>query len=460
MKDNYLTVTALTKYVKRKLDTDPHLRHIWLRGEISNFKHHSRGHMYMTIKDDNARIQAVMFSSNNRQLKFRPENGMNVLIRGEISVFEAYGQYQLYIQEMEPDGIGALYQAFEQLKEKLQIEGLFLDDHKKEIPAYPKHVGVITSPTGAAIRDIVTTIERRSPSVRVTVLPVLVQGKQAAHSIVNAIQYANAFPNEYDVLIVGRGGGSIEELWSFNEEIVARSIYDSSIPIISAVGHETDTTIADFVSDLRAPTPTGAAELAVPSQGELLDKIIYLKQRLAQTMRTEIQMHTKRLDALRQTYAFKYPKQLIAQKEQELDKILDTLHRSLKNQVQQKQIRYTHLNTRLNTQHPDQEIKIAAEKKNQLTSQLNRSMKQRFTKSESDLQASINKLALVNPLAIMARGYGISYNQTGHVVKSVKEVSQGEQMNIRLRDGYITTEVQRIKEVDDNDGREEGRTNL
>ncbi|GIO23175.1 exodeoxyribonuclease VII large subunit [Oceanobacillus sp. J11TS1] len=455
MKDNYLTVSALTKYIKRKLDTDPHLRHIWLRGEISNFKHHSRGHMYMTIKDDNARIQAVMFTSNNRQLLFRPENGMNVLIRGEVSVFEAYGQYQLYIHEMEPDGIGALYQAFEQLKEKLQIEGLFLNDHKKEIPAYPKHVGVITSPTGAAIRDIVTTIERRSPSVKITVLPVLVQGQQAAHSIVHAIQYANAFPDEYDVLIVGRGGGSIEELWSFNEEIVARAIYESRIPIISAVGHETDTTIADFVSDLRAPTPTGAAELAVPSQVELLDKVAYLKQRLSQSLRTEIQMQTKRLDALRQTYAFKYPKQLIAQKEQELDKMLDTLNRSLKNQIEQKQVRYTHILKRLTTQHPEQEIETANKKKNQLTSQLNKAMKQLFTKADRDLQTAINKLTLVNPLAIMARGYGISYNQKGNVIKSIKEVKQGEQMDIRLKDGYVSAEVQKIREVDDDGGREE-----
>ncbi|MFD1412729.1 exodeoxyribonuclease VII large subunit [Oceanobacillus jeddahense] len=455
MKDNYLTVTALTRYVKRKIDTDPHLRQVWLRGEISNFKHHSRGHMYMTIKDDNARIQAVMFSSNNSKLLFRPENGMSVLIRGEVSVYEANGQYQLYIREMEPDGIGALYQAFEQLKEKLQTEGLFLDEQKKEIPAYPNHVGVITSPTGAAVRDIVTTIERRSPAVKITVLPVSVQGPQAVDSIVKKIQYANAFPDTYDVLIVGRGGGSIEELWSFNEEAVARAIYASDIPIISAVGHETDTTIADFVSDLRAPTPTGAAELAVPSQAEQLDKVSYLKQRLTQFMRTDIQMHMKRLESLSQTYAFKYPKQLIAQKEQELDNMLDTLNKSLKSRIEQKQIRYTHLKQRLDTQHPEQEIKMAAEKNNKLLSELNRSMKQMFTKSENELQASINKLTLVNPLAIMARGYGISYNSNGDVVKSIKDVREGETMDVRLKDGYIQTNVQKLKEVEQHDGREE-----
>ncbi|MFD1066209.1 exodeoxyribonuclease VII large subunit [Oceanobacillus locisalsi] len=455
MKDNYLTVTALTRYVKRKIDTDPHLRQVWLRGEISNFKHHSRGHMYMTIKDDNARIQAVMFSSNNSKLVFRPENGMSVLIRGEVSVYEANGQYQLYIREMEPDGIGALYQAFEQLKEKLQTEGLFDAGQKKEIPVYPNHVGVITSPTGAAVRDIVTTIERRSPSVSITVLPVSVQGPQAAGSIVKKIQYANAFPNEYDVLIVGRGGGSIEELWSFNEEAVARAIYTSEIPVISAVGHETDTTIADFVSDLRAPTPTGAAELAVPSQKEQLDKVSYLKQRLTQYMRSGIQMHQNRLESLSQTYALKYPKQLLAQKEQELDNMLDTLNKSLKRKMEQKRISYTHLKQRLDTQHPEQEIKIASEKNNTLLSDLNKSMKQRLTKSESDLQASINKLTLVNPLAIMARGYGISYDQDGKVVKSVNDVSEGAPMDVQLQDGYVQTKVQKIEEADQSGGREE-----
>lgn len=452
MKDRYLTVTALTKYVKRKIDMDPHLRQVWLRGEISNFKHHSRGHMYMTIKDDHARIQAVMFSANNRQLPFRPENGMNVLIRGEVSVFEAYGQYQLYIHEMEPDGIGSLYQAFEQLKEKLEKQGLFRDEHKKAIPRYPKHIGVITSPTGAAIRDIVTTIERRSPSVDITVIPVLVQGKQATASIEQAIYDANESSQAYDVLIVGRGGGSIEELWSFNEEAVARAIYDSAIPVISAVGHETDTTIVDFVADLRAPTPTGAAELAVPSQLELLDKIQSVRQRMSQAMRTNVEMHSNRLTALRQTYAFKYPKQLIEQKEQQLDKLLEALSRSLKLQIEQKQVRLEHATKRLYTQHPKQEIKIADEKRIRLREQLNRVMQQTMTKSETELRNAINKLTLINPLAVMQRGYGIAYDQEGRVMKSIQQTGSGEKVTIRLTDGYLKTEVIETKEAD-NDGK-------
>src|SRR5690625_965256 len=228
--------------------------------------------MYLTIKDDQSRVQAVMFAGNNRKLKFTPEDGMNVLIRGEISVFEPYGQYQLYIRHMEPDGIGALYLAYEQLKDKLENKGYFDTNHKKKLPLYPKHIGIITSPTGAAVRDILTTIKRRYPIVQTTVIPVIVQGQLAADSIRKAIEFANQ-SDVYDLLIVGRGGGSIEDLWGFNKEIVADAIYHSNIPIISAVGHETDHTISDFVADLRAPTPTGAAELAVPSRFELLEKI-------------------------------------------------------------------------------------------------------------------------------------------------------------------------------------------
>src|SRR5699024_2499580 len=248
--ENYLTVSAVTKYMKRKMDTDPHLKRILIRGEISNFKHHNRGHMYLTLKDEQSRIQAVMFKGNNSYLRFVPENGMNVLIQGDISVFEPFGQYQLYIQKMEPDGIGALYVAFEQLKKKLQSIGMFHEAHKKSLPSFPEHIGIITSPTGAAVRDIITTINRRYPLAETTLLPTLVQGENAKKSISDAIKRANDL-NMFDVLIVGRGGGSIEDLWAFNEEEVAYAIYESNIPIISAVGHETDNTISDYVADKR-----------------------------------------------------------------------------------------------------------------------------------------------------------------------------------------------------------------
>ncbi len=292
MEQRYLTVNALTKYIKRKFDADPHLQDCYVKGEISNFKQHSSGHMYFTLKDDKSRLTAVMFARENRHIKFEPENGMQVLIRGDLTVYEQTGQYQIYIKEMKPDGIGELFLAYEQLKEKLTKEGLFSQEYKKALPRYPNTVGIITSPTGAAIRDILTTIKRRYPIANIILLPALVQGDQAAPSIANAISQANDNGN-IDVLIVGRGGGSIEELWAFNEEIVARAIFSSKIPIISAVGHETDFTIADFVADLRAPTPTAAAELAVPHIDELIERILNRKTRLLRSMKEKINTRNK-----------------------------------------------------------------------------------------------------------------------------------------------------------------------
>ena len=274
--NKYLTVKALTKYIKRKFDADTHLRDVYVKGELSNVKVHSSGHIYFTLKDDAARITSVMFAMNAKSLKFVPESGMNVLVRGDINVFEVAGQYQLYAATIQPDGIGELFLAFEQLKKKLQQEGLFHPSRKKAIPTFPKKIGVVTSKTGAAIRDILTTLERRYPISEVIVFPSIVQGPQAAPSIVKSIEKANQV-GDLDILIVGRGGGSIEDLWAFNEEVVARAIANSRVPIISAIGHETDTTIADFVSDLRAPTPTAAAEMAVPSKENLMQNILSLQ---------------------------------------------------------------------------------------------------------------------------------------------------------------------------------------
>lgn len=324
MEQRYLTVVALTRYIKRKFDADPHLQDCYVKGEISNFKQHSSGHMYFTLKDDKARILAVMFARDNRHMKFQPENGMQVLIRGDLSVYEASGQYQIYIKEMKPDGVGELFLAYEQLKEKLTKEGLFSQSAKKTLPKYPKTVGVITSPTGAAIRDIVSTIKRRFPIANILLLPALVQGEQAASSIARAIEKANTI-DAIDVLIVGRGGGSIEELWAFNEEIVARAIFTSEIPIISAVGHETDFTIADFVADLRAPTPTGAAELAVPHIDDLLERILNRKSRMLRTMKEKLSSQKVKLSRINRSYAFRYPHKLYEQKLEQLDRRTEQL---------------------------------------------------------------------------------------------------------------------------------------
>ncbi|MBP2078234.1 exodeoxyribonuclease VII large subunit [Oceanobacillus polygoni] len=440
-----MTVTALTKYLKRKMDTDPHLRNIWLRGEISNFKHHSRGHMYMTIKDDQAKIQAVMFAGNNRNMKFQPENGMNVLIKGELSVYEAYGQYQLYIGQMEPDGIGALYLAFEQLKEKLHKEGLFDPIHKKQVPSFPEHIGVITSPTGAAVRDIITTVKRRYPRCAITVLPVLVQGPSAATSIKNAIETANE-KGHFDTLIVGRGGGSIEELWSFNEEIVVRAIFASKIPIISAVGHETDTTISDFVSDLRAPTPTGAAELAVPSQAELMERINTLRKILIRDMQRDIVNHQQYLARILQSYAFRYPEQLIKQKEQELDNQLEQLQRTIKKQSKEQDQAFRYLFKRLHTQHPQKQLAEAKSSLDKALKQQHYFMAQTIKQHEIKLINTIEKLSLVNPLEILKRGFALPYTTNGEMIKSVNRVRENDNIMVRLQDGQLNCKVIEVEE--------------
>jgi exodeoxyribonuclease VII large subunit len=448
MTEKYLTVTALTKYIKRKMDMDPHLRNIWLKGEISNFKLHSRGHMYLTIKDDGARINAVMFAGNNRSLKFKPEDGMKVLIRGDISVFEATGQYQLYIQQMEPDGIGSLYLAFEQLKEKLRRKGYFDQQYKKSIPLMPNHIGVITSPTGAAVRDIITTIKRRFPVVQVTVLPVLVQGMNAATSISKAIQKANEM-ELFDCIILGRGGGSIEELWGFNEEVVAEAIFKSKIPIISAVGHETDTTISDYVADLRAPTPTGAAELAVPSQYELLDKVLKMKQSLNSLISITIKHHRSNLERMSNAYAFRYPEQLIRQKEQELDKAKERMDRAFQLVVHTNSQRFSNGKTRLLAQHPKRRLDIATKTLQQLVKQNNQLMNQYVERQSIHLNRSMDKLTLLNPLEIMKRGFAIPYTEAGNIIKTSTQIKQKDHIRINFHDGIVDCEVLDIKETND-----------
>ena len=401
--------------------------------------------MYLTIKDENSRIQAVMFAGNNRHLKFIPENGMNVFIRGNISVYEANGQYQLYINEMEPDGIGALYLAYEQLKEKLQKKGYFDAARKKEIPVFPDRIGVITSPTGAAVRDIITTIKRRYPIVEVVVIPVLVQGPSAAQSIADAINNANQIGG-FDTLIVGRGGGSIEELWSFNHEVVATAIYRSVVPVISAVGHETDTTISDFVADLRAPTPTGAAELAVPSQFELKNQITQLNQRLSREMNRQVDFYRRQLTNLKDSYAFRYPGELLKQKEQELDNQLEYLQRNIQLKLKEKKSEFQVAYNRLQLQHPKQQMEQATKSLNDLKGKQQRSMAQIVEKHQVNLANLLDKLSLVNPLEILKRGFALPYSDNGKLIKSIQNVDEKDMITVKLHDGDLNCQVLTVKE--------------
>ena len=448
--DSYLTVTALTKYLKRKMDIDPHLQQVWLKGEISNFNHHNRGHMYLTLKDDQARIQSVMFAGNNRTLKFMPENGMNVLVKGHVSVFEPYGQYQLYIQSMEPDGIGSLYLAYEQLKEKLAKEGLFDEAKKRKIPSFPKKIGIITSPTGAAVRDIITTIKRRFGSVELTVIPVIVQGELSAASIVEAIRLANEH-ELYDTLIVGRGGGSIEDLWSFNHEEVARAIFSSSIPIISAVGHETDRTISDFVADLRAPTPTAAAELAVPSRVDVQEQLHHVKARLTKLLQLKMAQKKETLQTIQGSYAFHYPKHLLNEKEQYIDRMTDTLITTIHTKLNQQKHIHQHNRTRLEHHHPGTRIQMTIQEVQRSKKRIAKVIDDIMQIKQHHLASNIEKLTILNPLHTMNRGFSITYKETNELIKSVDNVTEEERVSIRLTDGSLECTVNEIRR-DNNNG--------
>lgn len=436
MANEFLSVSELTRKIKRHIDNEPQLQNVWIRGEISNFNHHSRGHMYFTMKDDKSKINCVMFAGNNRFLKFQPENGMSVLARGDVSVYEPYGQYQLYVKEMQPDGVGNLYLAFEQLKDKLEKKGYFSQERKKNIPKMPKRIAVATSPTGAAVRDILTTLKRRFPIARVTLFPVLVQGNDAPSSIANAIYRANAM-KKFDVMIIGRGGGSIEELWAFNEQVVADAIYESEIPIISAVGHETDVTISDFVADLRAPTPTAAAELAVPDMTELLRTIQESRTRLIQAMDRKRKQEQERLQFLTRSYAFRYPKQLIEQKEQDLDRLVDTMIKSLHITVDQRKRQITELEQRLKRVHPWKKWKDEKENYEQLKQRFLRLVKQQISDKETKYSLLLSKLNVLSPLNMMKRGYSLVYNAEENLVKRVDDVKEKEQITVRLQDGQL-----------------------
>lgn len=442
--DRYVTISSVTRYIKRVFEEDSKLNDVWVRGELSNVKRHSRGHLYFTLKDEQSRVNAVMFAGNNRFLSFQPEEGMKVLIQGEISVYEPQGQYQLYARSMKKDGVGDLFLAYEELKRKLEREGLFDPAAKKKIPSFPAEIGVITSPTGAAVKDILTTIKRRFPVAKVTVYPVLVQGPGAAPSIVQAIKKANRGSSH--VLIVGRGGGSIEELWAFNEEVVARAIYESQIPVISAVGHETDFTIADFVADLRAPTPTAAAELAVPHIAELEERLNQRTFRLKRAMGDQISQHRQQLSRLQKSYAFRYPDQLIKQKEVELDRVMEAMNREVIRGIERQKSRIEQYQKQLSYFSPMDQLMKWKEKQLRLQKSMQRNIQQQLKQNQSGFQNKLSRLNALNPLAIMERGYSLVYTEDDQLVKKINQIQPGDTVKVRLQDGRLDCQVWGLEE--------------
>lgn len=444
-----MSVAELNRYVKRMMEGDLRLADVWVRGEISNFTHHHSGHMYFTLKDKDSRLKIVMFASYNRFLTFIPKNGTKAIVRGSISVFERDGAYQLYARELQPDGIGALFLAFEQLKEKLQQEGLFSSERKRALPLFPKTIGVVTSPTGAAIRDIITTIKRRYPQAEIMLAPAIVQGVEAPASIIRAIRHINQY--QVDVMIVGRGGGSIEELWAFNDEAVARAIVASQIPIISAVGHETDYTIADFVADIRAATPTAAAELAVPHYLEWLERIKQLDHRLARALQTQLQEKRTHLQRLQQSYGLKNPLRRVEERRQRIDEVTLRLSAMVKMKVVGKREQLSHVKKRLKQIRLERQVAEGRGQVNRMESQLTQYMKQKTERSRQAWLSLVQHLDALSPLRVMQRGFSLSYKDDT-LIKSVEGIEVGDQLMIRYQDGKIMTTVTDIERKEENHG--------
>lgn len=394
-----LSVSQLNRYIKMNFDADENLANIFISGEISNFTNHYRtGHLYFTLKDDSAAVRAVMFNSSAKRLKFMPEDGMKVIARGRVSVYEASGQYQLYVDDMQPDGVGALNLAYEQLKEKLQKEGLFSEHHKKPLPPYPEKVGVITSPTGAAVRDIINVLGRRFPYVEIVFCPVLVQGEGAHLQLTDAVNLFNS-ERAADVIIIGRGGGSIEDLWEFNDEGLARAVYNSEIPVISAVGHETDFTICDFVADMRAPTPSAAAELAVPDANELQYALSALKNRMFLNVSSGIADRRSRLEYLTSKGALKSPDEMLSNRSQRLDTAFSKMMSSYENRIGGKKVEFI---------------------------------------------SAATALSKLDPMSVLMRGFAFVSDKSGKNVYSSQALAKGDKINVRFHDGSAVCEVKEI----------------
>lgn len=389
-----ISVSELNSLVKEFFDLNPLFNSVYVKGEISNFKRHSSGHCYFSLKDENSVIKAVMFKFNAYNLDFEPENGMKVICNARLSSYERDGVYQLYVNEMQPDGVGALHIKYEQLKAKLSDEGLFDDSYKKPVPRFPKTVGVVTSKTGAAVRDIINVIKRRAKSTDIIIYPATVQGPDAYKTIVAGIEYFNE--NKVDVMIIGRGGGSIEDLWCFNEEEVARAIFKSQVPVISAVGHETDYTISDFVADLRAPTPSAAAELCVASSKEVCDFLNISKERMYVALKNHISNLSGKIERYSNSNVFKYPQKLFEKHEQDVSVLSDNLCAVYSRLISEK--------------------------------------KERFIKS-------ISKLDSLSPLKVLKRGYTFVENENGQVVESVEKLNVDDLISLRFADGKANCRV-------------------
>ncbi len=433
------TITQLNQAIRGTLEGKFHT--LWVRGEISNFKPHTSGHWYFSLKDNNSQISAVMFRGHNSRLRFKPENGMEVMIRGKVTVYEPRGNYQVFCEMMEPVGAGALQKAFEQLKSKLEKEGLFDQARKRPLPILPQHVAIVTSPTGAAIRDMLNVLNRRFKGLRITLVPAVVQGDQAPSSIVNGIQLANRL-TDVDVLIVGRGGGSIEDLWGFNDEKVARAIAASRLPVISAVGHEVDFTIADFVADLRAPTPSAAAELVVKSATEIKERLQISFNRFARCMRHELEVQRRKVQNLKRHLVD--PRRRLQDLIQRNDELTQRLQGSVKKYFERRRLKLQLLTQKM--VNPKDLLRTLQLRQMQAHSRLSGAIKTMLKNQQSQLRSYLSLLDSLSPLRVVDRGYSIVKKEQA-VVKSIKQVKGGDELLIRVTDGQIRTKVEKTESL-------------
>ena len=440
MNEEYVTVSALTKYIKYKFDKDPHLGRVYLTGEISNFRLRPT-HQYFSLKDENAIISATMFQSAFKKIQFRPEEGMKVLVIGKVSVFEKSGQYQINIEHMEPDGVGALYLAYEQLKKKLEAEGLF-SLPKKPIPQFPKKIAILTSESGAVIQDIQTTVARRFPIVQLVLYPTVVQGVHAVNSILKNLDLVEQ--EDYDVVIIGRGGGSIEDLWAFNEEPVVRRVAELSIPVISSVGHETDTTLIDFVSDMRAATPTAAAEIATPVLMEIHQQLRNLQTRLEQALSRQLQIKRERMQALANASIFQNPERIYQVYQQRVDQLEMRLQQMMQQSVQHKRQQLVKNQHRLELGSPSRRVQTEKQALQYLSKRLEQAQGQLMKDKKQQFQRAIQQLDLLSPLKIMNRGYGI-LQQEETIIKSVDQLEVNQELTIQLVDGTVRSKVTSVE---------------
>ena len=440
-KKQILSVSELNRTIRNLLESEFPL--LWIEGEISNLAEPASGHIYFTLKDSQAQVRCAMFKGRARLLRFKPGNGQQILIRAKVGLYEQRGDFQLIAEHMEEAGDGALQRDFEMLKAKLSQEGLFDPQHKQDIPPLPKKIGIITSASGAAIRDVLSVLQRRFPSIPVLIYPVLVQGDSAAAEIINAIKLANA-QRKCDVLLLTRGGGSLEDLWAFNNEDLARQIVKSTIPLVSAVGHEVDVTIADFAADLRAPTPSAAAELISPDQQAYIEIFSAYQQRLNQLIQHKLQRAGEQLSWLKTRLQLQHPNQQLEQQNQRLDDYCQRLNNACQHYLQQSRHRFEIARQRLLTQQPLQKIQHQQAQLQDLTHRLQQSMQHKLAHKQQQLAASSHALQIISPLQTLARGYAFVTDEAGNIITSSQQSHENAAISVRLHDGRLQARVEKI----------------